>query len=236
MVFKSSLAQLLERISKYDENFEFDVRNEDRYALENIITYRDIKNNNPHIFKNAYCFPTSPNEPDSHFICKIFLGENILSQYKHGSFDDFKRIYEYKSLPPLLVSTIKFNEDIGDDDSRQYQPDIFLEGLDKKNKIRYVSVTEINGGVHYRNKNSHKKNKLRRRLITKYFQNDYKFDLKNTGVHNGDWNYKIIFSYIVFKSEDFLYWNLDFFMDIFKNYFIKGGRYPTVDLYEQHFL
>lgn len=174
-----------------------------------LFTYNELVKNNPQIFSKQY--PKMEGEPENHYICKVYLGEMIRISYPK-----LHVTYEHL-LPPLYTEK----------GTRTYQPDIYIESLpDKLNKIIYIADIEINGLVHYKNKTQYIKNKIRRETITDYFNNWYKYQ-----------DYKIIFSYIVFKPDEFLYFKFDYFKEIFENmFFINGGVWPTKDLYEEHLL
>ena len=125
--------------------------------------------------------------------------------------------YEYDGLPPM--GTV--------DNPRHYKPDIFcllFNNIDKKINIADI---EINGKIHTASKHQYYKTKWRRENITDYFSNYTDERYKN---------YPIVFSYIVFEPEEFLYNKLDYFINIFEDKFFNGGHFPKKDCYEMNFL
>jgi len=176
-----------------------------------LFTFAEIVRNNKKIFSKQY--PRGWNEPDNHYICKVFLGEQINKHYNNK----IEVNYEYDGLPVLGT----------EDDPRHYIPDIFFFLINKSDKKIHVCVTEINGGVHYKSKHQYNKTRFKRESITDYFENyiDERYE-----------NYPIVFSYITFIPDDFLYNKLDYFLDIFEDKFFNGGHFPTVDLFEKYIL
>lgn len=154
-------------------------------------------------------------EPNEHYITKIYCGEMLRKFFE-------KRLVisvEYEQPLPELIT---------DKGPRTYQPDIYIEYTSHGDKTIYIADVEIQGPIHFKNKTQYFKNKLRRETIIKYFNNEYSDKTNPT--------YNIIFSYIVFRPEDFLYFKFDFFKEIFEDNFIHGGIYPTVDAYEKYIL
>ena len=175
-----------------------------------ITTFQKILRNNPEIFSTQY--PTSENEPIEHYISKVYLGQQLIRKYFNrinlSGFGDNKFEYEYPDLPQMNTSK----------GYRHYFPDIYIEMTDHTNQTIRICDIEINGGIHYKNRERIIKNILRRDTICNYFDN-YKDQVYK--------DYKIIFSYIVFRDEDFLYNRLeDFHFKEFEYYFTNGGRYP----------
>ena len=116
--------------------------------------------------------------------------------------------FEYENFPVI-------NTSLGD---RKYQPDIWITDIDHKNKRIYLNITEINGLIHSASKHQLNKTRLRRESITEYFKS-YKDKCYP--------NYDIIFSYIVFEVDEFLYNKIDYFLEIFERYFSNGGVFPS---------
>lgn len=118
-------------------------------------------------------------------------------------------IYEFDGLP-----------DLGTESSpRHYIPDIYCYYRNKVDKRFQVSVIEIDGLIHKASKHQYNKTKWRREAITDYFKTMKTYE-----------NRPLIFSYLQFEPDDFLYNKLDFFMDIFEDKFNNGGNYPEVIL------
>lgn len=176
-----------------------------------LFTFAEIVRRNVKIFSKR--FEKGFNEPDSHYICKVYLGEQIKKHYNNK----IEVTYEYSGLP--VLGTEK--------DPRHYLPDLFCFYINQKDKKINVSIIEINGGVHYASKHQYNKTKFKRESITDYFTNytDKRYE-----------NYPIVFSYLTFGTDDFLYNKLDYFLDIFDDKFFNGGRHPSKDLYEEIFL
>ena len=161
------------------------------------------------IFSKQY--PRMPGENQNHYICKSYLGQMI------GKFYGCEINYEFEELP--IISTQH-----GD---RKYQPDIWISDINHKKKEIYLCDAEISGGIHFKNKTQYNKNKLRREAITNYFNNYSDMTYPD---------YEVIFSYLVFLPDDFLYNKIDYFFEIFERYFSNGGVFPSTDLYEEIFL
>jgi hypothetical protein len=173
-----------------------------------ITTFQKILRNNPDIFNRQY--PTSENEPVEHYISKIYLGEQLRKRFfiSWCNWITYTLEYEYPDLPDMITSK----------GLRHYYPDIYIESRDHSHSTIRICDIEINGGIHYKNRERILKNILRRDTICNYFAN-YKDKI--------DKDYKIIFAYIVFRDEDFLYNRLeDFHFKEFEYYFNNGGRYP----------
>lgn len=168
-----------------------------------LFTFAEIVRNNGDIFCKQY--PRMPGEPENHYICKSYLGEMLRKFYQTKI--DLVISYEHP-LPQLLTA---------DNGPRSYIPDIYIEYLNNGDNKIHISDIEINGAVHYKNKKQYSKNKLRRETIINYFDRDYK--------DNKYPEYKIIFSYLVFNVDDFLYNKFDFFKEIFEEKFMNGGHY-----------
>ncbi len=117
-------------------------------------------------------------------------------------------VIEYEHVLPTILT---------DAGPRSYIADIYVEYVSDKEKTIYIGILEISGGIHFKNKKQYSKNKLRRESLVNYFNNDYN-DNKNP-------EYKIIFSYIIFQPDDFLYNKFDFFREIFEDKFMNGGHY-----------
>lgn len=173
-----------------------------------LFTFPEIVRNNKNIFSKLY--PRQAGEPEPHYICKVFLGEQLRKKSKL----DLVISYEHP-LPTIFT----------DSGPRNYIPDIYLEYIDNSDKTIYISDIELNGGVHYKNKIQYNKNKIRREAILNYFNNIYNY-----------LDYKVVFSYIVFNTEDFLFQKFDYFFDIFNIKFLSSGIYPEVDVYEKYLL
>jgi hypothetical protein len=172
-----------------------------------LFTFNEIVRNNPHIFSKQY--PKGWNENDYHYISKVYLGESIRKYYPK----ELEIIYEYQGLPTMGT----------EDSPRQYKPDIFCFWRNKVAEKIYVSDIEINGKIHTSSKHQYNKGKWRREAITDFF------------THYIDKRYRdfpIVFSYIVFEPEEFLYNKLGYFLDIFIEKFHDGGRHPEYDAYE----
>ena len=167
-----------------------------------LFTFAEIVKNNKDIFSKQY--PRSWQENTNHYICKIYLGENIRKRYPSNY---MQVIYEYEGLPNLGTA----------DDPRHFIPDIFLFLRHHGDSKIYISDIEIDGKIHEASKHQISKSRWRRESITDYFTNY---------IDKTYHNYPIVFSYIVFTPEDFLYNKLDFFMNIFNEKFKNGGQYP----------
>lgn len=115
-----------------------------------------------------------------------------------------------------------------DKGKRSYIPDVYIESFNHKEKVINICDVEINGLIHYKNKSQYSKNRLRRETILKYFNEEYK--------DSSYPDYRIIFSYIVFQRDDFLYNKFDFFREIFEDNFLEGKVYPPSDSYEKYLL
>ena len=177
-----------------------------------IRTHAQIVRSNPDIFSTQY--PRSNNENDSHYISKVYLGENLRRMIPKLHLLK----YEYVELPRLSIN---------EDETRDFQPDIYFEVYDHRNKKKKIMIIEINGGIHYKNESRIRKNKVRRESIIFYFSNDY-VD-RDTRYQD----YETIFSYLVFEPDEFEYHLLDHFTDIVFHYLDHGGRYPITDIYEE---
>ena len=169
-----------------------------------LFTFAEIVKNNVKIFSKKY--PRGWRENDSHYICKVYLGQQIQKRYPKIEIS-----YEYDGLPNL--GTV--------DDPRHYKPDIFCFYRNNRKKIIQVCDIEIDGLIHKASKHQYNKTKWRRESITDYFINytDKTYD-----------NFPIVFSYISFEPDDFLYNKLDYFLNIFEDKFNNGGSYPDVVL------
>lgn len=177
-----------------------------------LFTYAELVKNNKGIFAKQY--PKQHDEPTEHYTCKVFFGE-MLRKYFAPKLD-LTISYEHE-LPQLETER----------GERVYIPDIYVEYINHDKKVINISDCEINGLIHYKNKNQYSKNRLRRETILKYFK-DYK--------DRNFPDYKIIFSYIVFQRDDFLYNKFDFFREIFEDNFMEGKVYPPFDAYEKYLL
>ena len=177
-----------------------------------LFTYAELVKNNKDIFSKQYT--RGWRENDSHYICKVFLGEQIRRHYPSNY---MQVIYEYSGMPPLGTA----------DNPRTYVPDVFCFLRHHGDNKIYISDIEIDGKIHEASRHQINKSKWRRESITDYFTNY---------IDKTYHNYPIVFSYLVFTPEDFLYNKLGFFMGIFNDKFKKGGRYPESDSYEDNFL
>jgi hypothetical protein len=178
---------------------------------QQLFTFAQIVRNNKDIFSKRY--PRGWNENENHYICKVFLGENIRKLFPIRFIEIF---YEYEGLPDLGTEL----------SPRFYQPDIFIYYRNDKEKTINISVIEIDGLVHKASKHQYQKTKWRREAIIDYF----------TNIKKSFENRPIIFSFFSFEPDDFLYHKLDFFIEIFEKYFYVGGTWPTVCSYEKIFL
>lgn len=178
-----------------------------------LFSYSELVKNNKDIFSKTYM--RHSNEPDSHYICKILCGE-LLRKYCGNGID----IRYERELPPLAID--------GGKGIRTYQQDILVKFIDTKNEKVHIADIEINGGIHYKNKERYRKNKLRRETIWNYYNSLYR--------ETGHENYKIVLGYIVFEPDEFLYNKFDYFFNIFNDKFMNGGIHPEVDAYEKYFL
>lgn len=155
-----------------------------------LFTFAELVKNNKPIFSKLY--PRTNREPDSHYICKVYLGENLKKYYP-----DLIISYEYP-LEPMMTNY----------GMRQYIADIFAENIDDKNKVIRIFMIEINGGVHFKNKKQIAKTNLKKDTIKNYYKSysDKRFT-----------DYDVFFEYISFEPDDFLYNDLDYFLNIFKS-------------------
>jgi len=167
-----------------------------------LFTFAEIVRNNKKIFSKLY--PRGWNENDYHYICKIYLGENIRKRYPE---DEMEVIYEFEHLPVLGT----------EQDPRHYIPDIYCYFRNSADKMFQIAVIEIDGKIHSASKHQMNKTKWKREAITDYFVN---FDGKTFE------NRPLIFSYFQFETDDFLYNNINYFMEIFDEKFFDGGTYP----------
>lgn len=167
-----------------------------------LFTFNEIVRNNKDIFSKQ--FARGWNENECHYISKVYLGENIKKRYCSNY---MQVLYEYKGMPPLGTA----------DNPRTYVPDIFCFYRHHGDKKIYISDIEIDGKIHEASKHQINKSKWRKESITDYFTNY---------IDKTYHNFPIVFSYIVFTPEDFLYNKIDFFMNIFNDKFKNGGQYP----------
>ena len=177
-----------------------------RKKSSQLFTFPELVRNNKKIFSKQY--PRSWRENDSHYISKVYFGEQIRKRYPTNYMEV---IYEFQDLPVLGTEA----------DPRHYIPDIFIFYRNQTEKKMQVSIIEIDGLIHKASKHQYNKTKWKREAITDYFTN---FDGK---IYD---NWPLIFSYISLEPDDFLYNKLDFFMDIFEDKFNNGGSYPEIVL------
>jgi hypothetical protein len=177
-------------------------------SASQLFTFNEIVRNNARIFSNKQ-YPKGWNENDNHYICKVYLGESLKKYYPKG----FEITYEYDGLG--IMGT--------EGSPRKYIPDIFAFYINHDDQKIYIADVEINGKIHCSSKHQYNKGKWRRESITDYFVNYIDKTYRD---------YPIVFSYIVFETDEFLYNKLGYFLDIFIQKFHDGGRHPEYDAYE----
>lgn len=171
-----------------------------------LFTFAELVKNNKAIFAKQY--PRGWNENDSHYICKVFFGEHMRKRFPR-----IELFYEFDGLPDLGTEL----------SPRFYKPDIFIFLRNEKDNVFNISVIEIDGLIHKASKHQFNKTKWRREAIIDYFIN-----LRDEK--------PIVFSFMSFEPDDFLYHKLDYFINIFDKYFFEGGSYPPINSYERIFL
>jgi hypothetical protein len=147
-------------------------------------------------------------ENEKHYKYKIFLGETIRDRMPFLTSIE----YDYQSLPDFFHARY--------DRYLSYLPDIFIKFIDDTLETIFICDIEINGLIHYKNKNQILKCKERKDHIYPYLQNYREPDRERE-------HYKTMASYIVFDVDDFEYNTISELFDIWKIWFFGlGGVYP----------
>jgi hypothetical protein len=145
-------------------------------------------------------------ENEKHYKYKIFLGETIRDRLPYLESIN----YEYQNLPNFFHG--RYNRYL------TYLPDIFIKFCDDETKTFFVADIEINGIIHYKNKNQILKCKERKDHIYPYLQQSKEL---------GKEDYRTVASYIVFDVDDFEYQTINDLFHIFKDVYLQiGGLYP----------
>ena len=147
-------------------------------------------------------------ENRKHYRYKIFLGETI-----RDTTPEMKVNYEFNELPSFYHAR--------HDRFVNYQPDIFIEQIDKHLGIVRYSDIEINGGIHYKNDNQILKNKERKNLVFPTLQKMVPADKPD---------YLTIASYIIIEVDDFEYRNIETILRETLIRITKGGVYSEQSL------
>lgn len=161
-------------------------------------------------------FEGKPENP-KHYRYKIFLGETIRNRMP---FLDSKIHYDYDQLPEFYHERHGRNV--------HYLPDIFILWVDEANEITYVCDIEINGLIHYKNKNQVLKNIERKNLIYPYLQQYKDGQFKE---------FKTVASYIIVDVDDFEYQTVSDIFHMVKDAFYAGGLYTkNIDIFLNNYL
>lgn len=143
-------------------------------------------------------------ENEQHYRYKIFLGETLRDNLPYLTIN-----YEYKGLPPFWHE--RYSRHL------RYTPDIYVEYHDDELKRSYYSDIEINGGIHYKNKDQILKTRERLDHIYPYLQGHKTPNRED---------YKIVASYIIIDVDDFEYFTINDLYLCTKSEILLGGLAP----------
>ena len=143
-------------------------------------------------------------ENKKHYIYKVFLAETLRDRLPGVNIT-----YEYDGLPPFWHERY--------DRWLNYHPDIFLEYHDHDLKRSYYCDIEVNGGIHYKNKDQILKVIERKNHIYPYLQ---------TKKEPNKEDYATIASYSIIEVDDFEYRTITELYRAVKQIFINGGLEP----------
>lgn len=143
-------------------------------------------------------------ENKQHYEYKIFLGETLRDRLPYVTIN-----YEYDGLPPFYHE--RYNRYL------TYTPDIFVSWVDDANKIVYYSDVEVNGLVHYKNKDQILKVKERKDHIYPYLQSKKEPNKED---------YATVAAYVIIEVDDFEYHPItDLYRNV-KDLVFNGGLHP----------
>lgn len=147
-------------------------------------------------------------ENEKHYKYKIYLGETIRDRLPDIDLIE----YDYQALPTFFHARY--------DRYLTYLPDIFIKFIDDNSKKVYVCDIEINGLIHYKNRNQILKSKERKDHIFPYLQK-----YKEIGKEE---DYETVASYVVFDVDEFEYNSISELYHIWKNvFYVTGGVHPV---------
>lgn len=146
-------------------------------------------------------------ENPKHYRYKILLGETIRNRLPNL---ESKIHYDYEGLPEFYHSRHGRNV--------HFIPDIFILWIDENEEKIYITDIEVNGLIHYKNRNQVLKNVERKNLVYPYLRNyqDRMFI-----------DFKTIASYMIVDVDDFEYQSISEIFHSVKETLMSGGLHPT---------
>jgi hypothetical protein len=166
----------------------------------------------PHVPKHYFLRPHIPPptyykgkaENKKHYDYKIFIGETLRDRLPYIDIN-----YEYLELPTFYHE--RYNRYLS------YTPDIFISYHDDEFKRSYYCDLEINGLIHYKNKDQILKVKERKDHIYPYLQ---------TKKEPNKEDYSTVASYIIIEVDDFEYETITDLYHLVKTRVFEGGQHP----------
>lgn len=143
-------------------------------------------------------------ENKQHYEYKVFLAETIRDRLPYVTIN-----YEYDGLPPFWHE--RYNRLL------TYTPDIFVSWVDDYTKAVYYSDVEINGLIHYKNRDQILKVKERKDHIYPHLQSRKEPNKED---------YVTVASYIVVEVDDFKYEPITDLYRRVKDVVFTGGVEP----------